>query len=56
MKCLDDIDTLISRSLELWPHPDLIKALWTLRAQIVLDVAEERLRLTAPPVEVGEPE
>lgn len=55
MKCLDDIDALVREAME-FPYPGWIKPLQSLRAQIVLDVAEERLRLTSVPVEVGEPE
>jgi hypothetical protein len=56
MKCLTDCDAIVSTALELWPHPDLIKALESLRAQVVLDVAGERLRLLGAVPEPGEPE
>jgi hypothetical protein len=55
MKCLDDIDALLRECIE-FPYPALIKTVMNIRAQMVLDVAEERLRLTSVPVEVGEPE
>jgi hypothetical protein len=55
MKCLDDIDALV-RECQDFPYPALIKPLLSLRAQIALDVAEERLRLTSVPAEIGEPE
>ncbi len=56
MKCLTDIDALVDTARELWPHPDLVKMLEHIRAQIVLDVAGERLRLIGAVAEVGEPE
>ncbi len=55
MKCLQDIDEIVKAATE-WPYPDLLKPLLNLRAQIVLDVAEERLRLTGATPEPGEPE
>ncbi len=55
MKCLDEIDALV-RECQEFPYPALIKPLLNLRAQIVLDIPEERLRPIVVPVEPGEPE
>jgi hypothetical protein len=55
MKCLEDIDAIVAIARD-FPYPDLIKPLESLRAQVVLDVAGERLRLLGAVPEPGEPE
>ena len=55
MKCLDDIDAIVLTCWE-FPYPDLMKPMLNLRAQIALDIAAERLRLTGAVTEPGEPE